>query len=161
MEGLILPKKRPLRKNKTPPNWILFFTKTHIFFINFNKCEFTLNLFYWNFNFLPQNLWIIRRSKNTKLKTIQISTKLSIYNRLSIKQCYDWIFQIWWSKILVTTGIMEIHERNWQMYCKKHCYKCKTTFAHFLCELRCCASVEALIFKCPIIQSYYQMSNFV
>ena len=31
MEGLILPKKRPLRKNKTPPNWILFFTKTHIF----------------------------------------------------------------------------------------------------------------------------------
>ena len=38
-------KKRSLRENKTPPNSNIFFTKTHIFFINFNKCELALHIF--------------------------------------------------------------------------------------------------------------------
>ena len=61
-------KKRSLRENKTPPNWNIFFTKTHIFFIDFNKCELALHIFYWNFNFLPKKFVSYHKIKTREIK---------------------------------------------------------------------------------------------
>ena len=60
--------KRSLRENKTPPNWNIFFTKTHIFFIDFNKCELALHIFYWNFNFLPKKFVSYHKIKTREIK---------------------------------------------------------------------------------------------
>ena len=69
-------KKRSLRENKTPPNWNIFFTKTHIFFINFNKCELALHIFYWNFNFLPKKFVNYHKIKKREIKNLPNINKI-------------------------------------------------------------------------------------
>ena len=69
-------KNRSLRENKTPPNWNIFFTKTHIFFINFNKCELALHIFYWNFNFLPKKFVNYHKIKKREIKNLPNINKI-------------------------------------------------------------------------------------
>merc|ERR1712062_856854 len=67
--------KRSLRENKTPPNWNIFFTKTHIFFINFNKCELALHLLL-EFQFLPKNFVNYHKIKKRDIKNLPNINKI-------------------------------------------------------------------------------------